>query len=429
MTIFWFRRDLRLEDNTAFFYALQGNENVLPIFIFDETILQHLEKNDARVTFIHNQLEKINIELRKINKSLAVFYGKPIDVFEKLIKDNQIKSVYTNHDYEPYARKRDVALNEIFKKNKIEFKTCKDQVIFEKSEITKDDGLPYVVYTPFSNKWKAKLKETKLVNYPSETLLKNVTSHSYPFLSLQDIGFQATSIQLPNYTITEKLISEYEATRNFPATKNGTSLVGIHLRFGTISIRKLVQHALKFKNETFLKELIWREFFMQILWHFPHTQTKSFKPKYDEIKWVNDEKLFKNWCDGKTGYPMVDAGMRELNATGHMHNRVRMVVASFLCKHLLIDWRWGETYFASKLLDYEQSSNVGNWQWAAGSGVDAAPYFRIFNPTEQIKKFDKELKYIKKWVPELETLQYPNPIVDHKEAREKCLRVYKEAVG
>ena len=429
MTLFWFRRDLRLEDNTAFFHALQENETVLPIFIFDETILQHLEKNDARVTFIHNQLKKINVELGKINKSLAVFHGKPIEIFKKLLLENKITAVYTNQDYEPYARKRDLTLNELFKENSIPFKTCKDQVIFEKSEITKDDGLPYVVYTPFSNKWKAKLKEIKLVNYPSEKLLDNIALHSYPFLSLTDIGFEATKITLPNYTITEKLISEYEATRNFPAIENGTSLIGIHLRFGTISIRKLVQHALKFENETFLKELIWREFFMQILWHFPHTQTKSFKPKYDEINWVNDEKLFKNWCDGKTGYPMVDAGMRELNATGHMHNRVRMVVASFLCKHLLIDWRRGETYFASKLLDYEQSSNIGNWQWAAGSGVDAAPYFRIFNPTEQIKKFDKELKYIKKWVPELETQQYPNPIVDHKEAREKCLRVYKEAVG
>jgi deoxyribodipyrimidine photo-lyase len=429
MTLFWFRRDLRLEDNTAFFHALQDNETVLPIFIFDETILQHLEKNDARVTFIHNQLEKMNVALGKINKSLAVFHGKPIEIFKKLIFENKITTVYTNQDYEPYARKRDLTLNELFKENSIPFKTCKDQVIFEKSEITKDDGMPYVVYTPFSNKWKAKLKEIKLVNYPSETLLDNIALHSYPFLSLQDIGFETTKITLPKYTITEKLISEYEATRNFPAIVNGTSLVGIHLRFGTISIRKLVQHALKFENETFLKELIWREFFMQILWHFPHTQSKSFKPKYDEIKWVNDEKLFKKWCDGKTGYPMIDAGMRELNATGHMHNRVRMVVASFLCKHLLIDWRWGETYFASKLLDYEQSSNIGNWQWAAGSGVDAAPYFRIFNPTEQIKKFDKDLKYIKKWVPELETLHYPNPIVDHKEAREKCLRVYKEAVG
>jgi deoxyribodipyrimidine photo-lyase len=429
MTIFWFRRDLRLDDNTALFHALQDNDAVLPIFVFDETILQHLEKNDARVTFIHNQLEKINNELAKSNKSLAVFYGKPIEVFTKLNEENKLEAVYTNHDYEPYARKRDLALNELFEENNIKFKTCKDQVFFEKSEITKDDGSPYVVYTPFANKWKAKLKETKLINYPSETLIHKITPHAYPFLSLKDFGFKTTSIVLPDYTISEKLISEYEATRNFPALKNGTSLIGIHLRFGTISIRKLVQHALKFENETFLKELIWREFFMQILWHFPHTISKSFKPKYDEIQWVNDENLFQKWCDGKTGYPMVDAGMRELNTTGHMHNRVRMVVASFLCKHLLIDWRWGETYFASKLLDYEQSSNVGNWQWAAGSGVDAAPYFRIFNPTEQIKKFDKELKYIKKWVPELETLHYPDPIVDHKVAREKCLRIYKEAVG
>ena len=429
MTVFWFRRDLRLEDNTALFHALQDNEAVLPIFIFDETILQYLEKNDARVTFIHNQLEKINKELSKTNKSLAVFYGKPQEVYEKLLTENKITSVYTNHDYEPYARKRDVALNDLFKQYKIEFKTCKDQVIFEKSEITKDDGLPYVVYTPYSNKWKAKLKETKLINYPSETLLDKIAEHFYPFLSLHDIGFEKTTISLPEYNISEKLVSEYEETRNFPALKNGTSLIGIHLRFGTISIRKLVQYAVKFQNETFLKELIWREFFMQILWHFPHTKTQSFRPKYDEIKWENNEVLFKKWCEGKTGYPMVDAGMRELNATGHMHNRVRMVVASFLCKHLLIDWRWGETYFASKLLDYEQASNVGNWQWAAGSGVDAAPYFRIFNPTEQIKKFDKELRYIKKWVSELETLHYPNPIVDHKEAREKCLRVYKEAVG
>lgn len=428
-TIFWFRRDLRLDDNTALFHALYENESILPIFIFDETILQYLEKNDARVTFIHNQLEKINTELAKINKSLGIFYGKPFEIFEKLITENKITSIYTNHDYEPYARKRDVALNDLFKQHKIEFKTCKDQVIFEKSEIAKDDGLPYVVYTPYSNKWKTKLKEAKLINYPSETLLDKIAQHSYSFLSLNDIGFEKTGIKLPEYNISEKLVSEYEATRNFPALKNGTSLIGIHLRFGTISIRKLVQYVIKFQNDTFLKELIWREFFMQILWHFPHTTSKSFKPKYDGIKWENNEVLFQKWCEGKTGYPMVDAGMRELNATGHMHNRVRMVVASFLCKHLLIDWRWGETYFASKLLDYEQASNVGNWQWAAGSGVDASPYFRIFNPTEQIKKFDKELKYIKKWVPELETLNYPNPIVNHKEAREKCLRVYKEAVG
>jgi len=320
-----------------------------------------------------------------------------------------------------------IYINCLNKKN-IEFKTCKDQVIFEKSEVTKDDGLPYVVYTPYSKKWKENFRKTPLINYNSEDFLDKIVSHSYPFLSLETIGFEKSSIKVTPFDVSEKLIHEYEETRNFPAM-NKTSFLGIYLRFGAVSIRKMVAKAIQDKNETFLKELIWREFFMQILWHFPHTKSASFRPKYDAIVWDNNEELFQKWCEGKTGYPFVDAGMRELNATGHMHNRVRMIVASFLCKHLLIDWRWGETYFATKLLDYEQASNVGNWQWAAGSGVDAAPYFRIFNPTEQIKKFDKDLKYIKKWIPELETSLYPQPIIDHKEARERCLRVYKNAVG
>lgn len=428
ITIFWFRRDLRLDDNAGLFHALQSEEEVLPIFIFDELILSQLPKEDARVTFIHHQLEKIQSELIKIGKSLAVFHGKPLDIYKKLISENSIKSVYTNHDYEPYARKRDLELFKLFKENDIEFKTSKDQVIFEKSEVVKEDQTPYVVYTPYSNKWKENLKKTKLINYNSEDYLKKITLHSYPFLNLSDIKFQTSKIKITPFTISDNLIDNYEATRNFPALDK-TSYLGIYLRFGAVSIRKMVAEAVKSKNETFLKELIWREFFMQILWHFPHTVNASFRPKYDAIKWENNEDLFQKWCDGKTGYPFVDAGMRQLNKTGYMHNRVRMIVASFLCKHLLIDWRWGETYFAMKLLDYEQSSNVGNWQWAAGSGVDAAPYFRIFNPTEQVKKFDKELKYIKKWIPEYETFQYPKPIVDHKEARERCLRVYKEAVG
>ena len=428
MNIFWFRRDLRLDDNTALFHALNSTEEVLPIFIFDETILSQLPKDDARVTFIHDHLVKIQEQLNTIGKSLAVFHGTPENVFKKLISENKITSVYTNHDYEPYARKRDKMLNELFKTHSIEFKTCKDQVIFEKSDVVKDDGTPYVVYTPYSKKWKENFRKTGLVHYPSETLLNKITNHSYPFLSLSDIGFTTSSITVPPFNISEKLIANYEDTRNFPAIA-GTSLLGIYLRFGAISVRKMVSKALEAKNETFWNELIWREFFMQILWHFPHTVNRSFREKYDAIQWSNNEELFQKWCEGKTGYPFVDAGMRELNATGHMHNRVRMIVASFLCKHLLIDWRWGETYFAQKLLDYEQASNVGNWQWAAGSGVDAAPYFRIFNPTEQIKKFDKDLKYIKKWVPELETSKYPKPIVDHKEAREKCLQVYKEAVS
>lgn len=427
MNIFWFRRDLRLDDNIGLFHALNSNEEVLPIFIFDENILSQLTKDDARVSFIHQELEKIQKQLQDIGKSLAVFNGNPREVFIKLISENQIQTVSTNHDYEPYARKRDLELFHLFKDNNIEFKTSKDQVIFEKSEVVKEDATPYVVYTPYSNKWKDSFRKISLVNYNSEDYLNNIALHPYSFLSLFDIGFETSSIKITPYDISNSLIDNYEATRNFPAM-NKTSYLGIYLRFGIVSIRKMVTKAIESKNETFLKELIWREFFMQILWHFPHTVNASFRPKYDNIVWDNNEDLFQKWCEGKTGYPFVDAGMRELNATGHMHNRVRMIVASFLCKHLLIDWRWGETYFANKLLDYEQASNVGNWQWAAGSGVDAAPYFRIFNPSEQIKKFDKDLVYIKKWIPEFETTDYPKPIVDHKEARERCLKVYKEAL-
>ncbi len=428
MNLFWFRRDLRLEDNVGLFHALNSGEEVLPIFIFDETILSQLQKDDARVSFIHLQLQKIQNQLAQEGKSLAVFYGKPQEIFEKIIQENSINIIFTNHDYEPYARKRDLDLYHLFKEKNIEFKTSKDQVIFEKLEITKYDGTPYVVYTPYSNKWKECFTTSMLFNYKSEELISNIKIHSYPFLSLNAIGFSESSIKVSPFDISDNLIDNYEATRNFPSL-NKTSYLGIYLRFGAVSIRKMVAKALESNNKTFLNELIWREFFMQILWHFPHTANSCFRPKYDTIQWDNNEALFQKWCEGKTGYAFVDAGMRELNATGHMHNRVRMIVASFLCKHLLIDWRWGETYFATKLLDYEMASNVGNWQWAAGSGVDAAPYFRIFNPMEQIKKFDKDLKYIKKWVPELETSKYPEPIIDHKVARERCLRIYKEAVG
>jgi deoxyribodipyrimidine photo-lyase len=373
-------------------------------------------------------LDKIDIELQKVGKNLAIFYGNPIEIFEKIVKENNIGNIYTNHDYEPYARKRDETIAAFLATKNIGFKTFKDQVIFEKSEVVKDDQTPYVVFTPYSKKWKENFKKTPLIHFESEKFLDKVVYHSYPFLSLNDIGFEQSKIKVAHFNTTENRIQNYEATRNFPALE-GTSMLGTHLRFGAVSVRKMVAKASKESNETFWNELIWREFFMQILWHYPYSKDRSFRPKYDAIKWNNNEEEFKKWCEGKTGYPFVDAGMRELNATGHMHNRVRMIVASFLCKHLLIDWRWGETYFATKLLDYEQSSNVGNWQWAAGCGVDAAPYFRIFNPTEQIKKFDKDLIYIKKWIPELQEFSYPEPIVDHKFARERCLRVYKEAVG
>ncbi len=428
MTIFWFRRDLRLDDNKGFFEALKQDNLVMPIFIFDKNILDELPQNDARVGFIHQLLTKMNLELAAINRSMAVFCGHPKTIFENLIASHQIDAVFTNHDYEPYARTRDLEILTLFETHQIAFETFKDQVIFEKNEVTKDDGLPYVVFTPYSKKWKDNFKKEPLENFASELCLHNIAAHNYPFLSLQDIGFEEAIIKIPEYNVSEKLIQNYESTRNFPALSK-TSLLGVHLRFGAVSIRKMVAKAIAQQNETFWNELIWREFFMQIFWHFPHTKNYCFRPKYEAILWVNNEDDFANWCNGTTGYPFVDAGMRELNATGHMHNRVRMIVASFLCKHLLIDWRWGEAYFAQKLLDYEQSSNVGNWQWAAGSGVDAAPYFRIFNPTEQIKKFDKDLVYIKKWVVDLQELTYPQPIVEHKMARERCLRVYKNAVG
>ncbi len=427
MTLFWFRRDLRLNDNHGLWQALTHSKNVLPLFIFDDTILEELPQNDSRVNFIHESLANINNELRKNNTSLAVFKGNPLTVFKKLILENNITSVYANEDYEPAAIKRDSQIMEFLSRENISLSLFKDQVVFEKDEILKNDGTPYVVFTPYSKKWKEKLSLQPVSFFESEKKLNHLASHTYPFLSLEDIGFQPSEIKVKTINTSQKLIASYRLTRDFPALDQ-TSYASVHLRFGTISIRDLVQQAIQVEDFTYLNELIWREFFMQILWHFPHTVSHSFKPKYDLIKWNNNVEHFEKWCQGKTGYPIVDAGMRQLNTTGYMHNRVRMIVASFLTKHLLIDWRWGETYFALKLLDYEQSSNVGNWQWAAGSGVDAAPYFRIFNPTEQTKKFDTNLKYIKKWVPELETLSYPSPIVDHKTARELCLKTYKKAL-
>lgn len=430
INIFWFRRDLRLDDNVGFYEALKSDCPVLPIFIFDSEILDKLPKEDARVTFIHHTLQNMRTAVQnEHDSSIAMYHGKPMEVFKQLIKDYTIKSVFTNHDYEPYAKKRDDEVNELLTENNIEFKTFKDQVIFEKNEVVKGDGKPYVVYTPFMKIWKEKFKTHNLEIFYTNSYLDNLVKHSrLPNLTLPDIGFSESEQKIADYTVTPTLIQDYEATRNFPA-KDSTSRLGPHLRFGTVSIRKMVKKAIAEKNEIFWQELIWREFFIQILWHFPHTAKDAFKSKYDRIEWRNNEDEFKLWCAGKTGYPLVDAGMRQLNETGFMHNRVRMLVGSFLCKHLLIDWRWGEAYFAEKLHDYDMASNIGNWQWVAGSGVDAAPYFRIFNPTTQIDKFDKNLEYINKWVPDFQELTYPNKMVDHKMARERCLKTYKEAVS
>jgi len=427
-TLFWFRRDLRLDDNAGLYNALAGNNKVIPIFIFDTNIINKFLNNDPRIKIIYNALEEINKLLKIYNSRIASFKGDPVDVFSDLIENHQIDKVIFNHNYEPFARKRDSKIKKFLDENKISYYSYKDQVIFEKSEIVKKDGKPYIVYTPFSRVWLQHYDCQKEIYYPSEKLLNNfVSNHSLPFLSFTEIGFSNSKIELPKYKYNSNIIKKYEFSRNFPAI-NKTTRIGPYLRFGMLSIRKLVKEANFESNKTFLKELIWREFFIQILWHFPNTVDHSFKSKYDRIEWRNNEDEYKKWCLGQTGYPIVDAGMRELNNTGYMHNRVRMIVGSFLCKHLLIDWRWGEAYFAEKLLDYEQSSNIGNWQWLAGCGVDATPYFRIFNPYEQVKKFDKELLYIKKWIPELQKLNYTPPIVNHKFARERCLSVYKTAL-
>lgn len=430
VNIFWFRRDLRLKDNIGFYKALHGKFSVLPIFIFDSEILNELHKDDARVTFISETLQKMRIAVQEHGSSIAIYHGKPEKIFKNIISKYEVQNVITNRDYEPYAKARDEKIEQLLSIKGIGFHSFKDQVIYETNEVVKNDGTPYLIYTPYMKIWKEKFKkEYKHNDYDTSKVLKNLYQNSHlPNLSLTDIGFQKSKIKIPDYDVSATTIQEYENTRNFPA-QDGTSHIGPHLRFGTVSIRNIIKKATSQKNEVFWQELIWREFFMQILWHFPETINSSFKKKYDRIEWRNNDTEFEKWKEGKTGYPLVDAGMRQLNKTGYMHNRVRMVVASFLCKHLLIDWRWGEAYFAEKLLDYETSSNVGNWQWAAGSGVDAAPYFRIFNPTTQIEKFDKDYNYIKLQVVEFGTDQYPQKMVDHNEARERCLTVFKAAVS
>ncbi len=427
ISVFWFRRDLRLEDNVGLFQALSSEYPVLPIFIFDTTILETLEdKTDKRVDYIHQALSEINLNLKTYQSKLTTFYGKPLEVFKKLSESYTIQAVFCNRDYEPQAIQRDTQIYQYFKDQNIFFKAYKDQVIFDKNDVLKNDGTPYTVYTPYAKKWKELLKSSHYSSH--QPVFFNFFKQSFNEIhSLNDIGFKKTNLVFEKPTLDASVIDQYDKYRDFPALQPTTEL-GTALRFGTISIRKCVAFALK-HNQTWLNELIWREFFMQILYHFPKVARQSFKPAYDNIKWRNNEEEFKLWCEGKTGYPMVDAGMRQLNQTGFMHNRVRMVTASFLCKHLLIDWRWGEAYFAQKLNDYDLAANNGNWQWTAGSGCDAAPYFRVFNPILQMEKFDKDLMYIKKWVPEYATDNYPKPMVEHSFARERAIRVYGEGVG
>lgn len=425
ISIFWFRRDLRLEDNTALHFALNSGNVVLPIFIFDEEIIDKLPKDDSRITFIYDTLKELDTKLKAFNSSIQILIGKPTEVWENLTSKHKIASVFFNKDYEPYAINRDEKISNILYSKGIDLFSYKDHVIFEKNEIVKKDKTPYTVYTPYKNEWLKKFdpsEDIKLYDCDkNRSAFYNLKSN---FPSMENLGFKRSIIKVKPYNLGG--LSNYDNVRDYPAL-NKTSSISPYLRFGLLSIRQVVKIALN-SNKTFLSELIWREFFIQILYHFPKVVTQNFKSKYNNILWRNNEYEFEMWCKGQTGYPIVDAGMRELNQTGYMHNRVRMITAGFLCKHLLIDWRWGEAYFAEKLLDFELASNNGNWQWSAGSGCDSAPYFRIFNPMTQIKKFDKNFDYIQKWVPEFQELTYPKPIVDHKFARERCLMVYKDAL-
>lgn len=429
ISIFWFRRDLRLDDNAGLYHALKGAYPVLPVFIYDTNILDELEeKEDARVQFIYDALTDIQKQLAPWGTSIHAYHDTPLQAFQQIIKDFEVAQVYTNTDYEPYTIKRDLEIETLLRSINIPFHRFKDQVIFDQDEVVKDNKEPYTIYTPYSKKWKSLLEDFHLKPYPTlkykNNFYRNKNGRIPP---LHALGFERPAINIPDKKIDVDLIKTYDKTRDTPSIE-GTSRLGIHLRFGTISIRKLATIAQEW-NEIFLNELIWREFFMSIMWHFPRVINTSFREEYDHINWRNNEAEFEQWCAGKTGYPIVDAGMRQLNATGFMHNRVRMITASFLTKHLLIDWRWGEAYFAKKLLDYDLSANNGNWQWAAGCGCDAAPYFRIFSPQRQTEKFDPQQLYIKKWVPELGTERYPEPIVDHAVARERCLTTYKEALN
>jgi deoxyribodipyrimidine photo-lyase len=427
ISLCWFRRDLRVEDQTALFYAFQQEEQVLPLFIFDRHILDALEdKTDARVTFIYQQITSLKAFFEKHGSSMLVKYGHPEQIFQELVQEFEVQTVYTNRDYEPYAQSRDGQVEALLGKKNIPFLTFKDQVIFEPGEILNGSGEFYKVFTPFSRNWLEKFRQTRVQPLPEANWKNLFPCSPLPFITLSEMGFEASTLEIPSTQVEDGILKEYEAQRNFPAVR-GTSRLGIHLRFGTLSIRSLALKAASL-NATYLNELIWREFYMMILGNAPQVVDRAFKPQYDHIPWRTNEEDFQAWCEGRTGYPIVDAGMRELNATGFMHNRVRMIVASFLTKHLLIDWRWGEAYFAKKLLDFELASNNGGWQWAAGTGTDAQPYFRVFNPDSQTEKFDKDLRYIKKWVPELGTSSYPQPIVEHKFARNRAIETYKKAL-
>lgn len=427
INVVWLRRNLRIEDNPIIQKAAKDDLPILLLFIFDKNILSKLAKDDARVDFIHRTLEKLRTQLQSYKASILCVHGFPDEIIRKLIKSVRINAIFHAEDFEPAAKLRDDKIKEIAQESGIAVYTALDHVIFHPSSVLNKQGRPYLVYTPYYRAWKEKFVQNLDFLCQQKSNEFQGIEADFDIPTLKEIGFAPTPIALPQATVDRTLMETYKERRDFPA-QDAASRLGLHLRFGTISPLQLALEAAKTTDDTFLKQLIWREFFIQIMYHFPESMNAAFKPAYRNMPWRFDEGQFDRWKAGQTGIPIVDAGMRELIATGTMHNRVRMIAASWLTKNLLIDWRLGERYFAEKLLDFELASNVGNWQWVAGTGVDAAPYFRIFNPHSQAKKFDPQGAYIRKWVPEFDSLTYTAPMIDYKASRERCLAFYKEHV-
>ena len=474
--LMWFRRDLRAFDNAALFHALKSCKQVHCVFVFDKAILDSLPRADRRVEFIRESLVALDAELHAVaglaGAGLIVRHAVAADEVPRLAHELGVQEVFANHDDEPDALTRDAHVRGALANFGIGFQTFKDHVIFERSEVLTQMGKPYGVFTPYKNAWLQKVNDFYLKSYPVGKYIKALAARPKAYQlsvpTLADIGFETTnlsSLHVPTgspggLALFEDFfdrMDKYDDTRNFPAIK-GPSYLGVHLRFGTVSIRQLASTAYQRMlvgskgAETWLSELIWRDFYHQILHHHPRVVTAAFKPEYDDIKWDHHKhakELFAAWCEGRTGYPLVDAAMAQINQTGYMHNRLRMVVASFLTKDLGVDWRWGEKYFAQHLIDFDLSANNGGWQWASSSGCDAQPYFRIFNPVTQSEKFDPQGKFIKRYLPQLAGLQgadihapwdakplalqaagvtlgkdYPLPVVNHAEAREKTLARY-----
>lgn len=468
-SLFWFRRDLRLEDNCALFHCLNESDIVAPVFIFDKSILANLPKKDKRVEFIWNSVKNLKSELKKINSDLIVNYANTIDIVE-LAKKYKVSKVYCNHDYEPQCIERDKNIKELLLKSGIEFHSYKDIAIFERNEVIDKTNQPYHIFSQYKKDWKQKLEPVHYISYPSLNLLNKMAKFKVKtFPSLEDIGFEKAGLDKTKLLgetgyanvlfekFKNKSIINYKVAKDYPSI-NSTSFLSVHNRFGTISIRSLVRDVIllmetstgpkKESCESWLDELIWRDFYFQILFHYPQVAHEPFKSEFKDIEWGNNMLYFQRWCDGQTGYPIVDAAMNQLNTTGYMHNRMRMLTSSFLTKILLIDYRFGEEYFATKLLDFELSSNNGGWQWAASSGCDAQVANRIFSPIIQSEKFDENGVFIRRYLPVLSNVpseyihqpwefqeevlsygvelgkDYPLPIVDYKIAREKALKLF-----